>query len=69
MKKNQIELLTEKMKEKRMTYATIGKVIKKTRKTVYNKINGNGQWKIKEIDKIVEILQLTIAEANEIFFE
>lgn len=69
MKKNQIELLTEKMKEKGMTYTTIGKVIKKTGKTVYNKINGNGQWKIKEIDKIVEILQLTIAEANEIFFE
>ncbi len=56
------------MREKGITYTTLGKGIGKTERTIYNKINGKTQWRVTEIDKIIEILQLTFTEASEIFF-
>ena len=60
--------LKGKMREKGITYTTLGKEIGKTERTIYNKINGKTQWRVTEIDKIIEILQLTFTEASEIFF-
>ena len=60
--------LKGKMREKGITYTTLGKGIGKTERTIYNKINGKTQWRVTEIDKIIEILQLTFTEASEIFF-
>ena len=56
------------MREKGITYTTLGKEIGKTERTIYNKINGKTQWRVTEIHKIIEILQLTFTESSEIFF-
>lgn len=61
------ELLRAKMRESGMTVISISEKSGVDRATIYNRLNGRGEWLISEVVGISNALKLTNAERDEIF--
>ena len=55
--------------ERNFNYSTLAKEIGITEKTLRKKVNQTGNFTIKEINAIQEILLLNMVELNNIFFK
>jgi hypothetical protein len=64
-----LELLKNKIFERRKTYLDCAEVLKMTVTTFSHKINGRSDFKIKEVVKLVEYLNLTKEESYALVFE
>lgn len=62
-----IELLKQKMSESGMTVIAIAQKSNIDRVTLYNRLNGKGEFKTSEIVGISEALRLTRKERDDIF--
>ena len=62
------KLLRLKIEDSGITYTAIAKKIGITREGLYKKLSGDSEFKASEIVKISNILNLTVAERNRIFF-
>ena len=62
-----IGALKEKMTESGMTVVNIAKKSGILRETLYNRLNGRGEFTASEIVKLSEVLHLTKAERENIF--
>lgn len=62
-----MELLNQKIIDSGIPKTTICKRSGIERATLYNRLNGNGDWRISEFMAISEVLRLTKSEINEIF--
>lgn len=62
-----IEYLRKKMKESGMTVTAIAKKAGILRETLYNRMNGKGDFTASEIVSLTEVLQLTRADRDKIF--
>ena len=62
-----IQLLTEKIKESGMTMVSISKKSGILRETIYNRINGKGDFTASEIVALTKVLNLTKEERDTIF--
>lgn len=60
--------LKEKIKETGMTITFIAEKTGILRETLYNRFNGNADFKASEIVALTSVLRLTKAERDEIFF-
>ena len=64
-----MDKLRGKLAEKRMSVEELAGLIGLTKSTVYRRISTNGEaFTVGEANKIVEVLNLTTAEALAIFF-
>lgn len=61
------ELLKTKMKDSGMTVISISEKSGVDRATIYNRLNGRGEWLVSEVLGISNALKLTNAERDEIF--
>jgi predicted transcriptional regulator len=62
-----IETLKVKMDESGMTMVNIAKKSGILRETLYNRLNGRGEFTASEIISLSDVLQLTKKERDEIF--
>lgn len=62
-----IELLKEKIKNSGMTFVAISKKSGILRETLYNRINGVGEFTASEIVSLTKTLNLTKSERDKIF--
>lgn len=62
------ELLRKKMEEKGITFTFLALKIGITREALYNKLNNETEFKASEITVISNVLQLSGAERDSIFF-
>ncbi len=62
-----IELLKKKIKSSGMTYVAISKKSGIVRETLYNRINGVGEFTASEIVSLTNTLKLTKSERDKIF--
>lgn len=63
-----VEMLKRKMKDKKITVNEMSKEIGVNPSTLYRKLSAAEKITIKEAVKIAEILELTVADTEEIFF-
>jgi DNA-binding phage protein len=63
-----IDLLKSKIKESGMTMIAIAEKSGILRETLYNRLNGEGEFKVSEIVALTSVLGLTKKERDEIFF-
>ena len=64
-----VNKLKGKIIERGMNVGTLAKDLKIDKSTLYRKLNDKGEtFTIKEANEILEVLELTIEEANAIFF-
>lgn len=63
-----LKLLANVIKSSGMKYEYIASEIGIDRVTLYNKCQGNSEFKVSEINSISEILNLSVAEKMNIFF-
>ena len=63
-----IKLLKETIKNSGISMAFIAKKTGITRETLYNRLDGRGEFKASEIYKLSQVLHLTSEERDEIFF-
>lgn len=63
-----IDLLKKKIKESGMTMIAIAEKSGILRETLYNRLNGEGEFKVSEIVALTSVLGLTKKERDEIFF-
>ena len=63
-----IELLKKKIKESGMTMVAIAEKTGILRETLYNRLNGEGEFKASEISALTTVLRLKRKERDEIFF-
>ena len=63
-----IELLRQKMKDSGMSMTAIAKKSGILRETLYNRLNGIGEFTASEIVGLTEALHLTTDEREKIFF-
>lgn len=61
-------LLKQKIKEKKQNYKKISLKMSCCTHTLSNKIKGKREFTLKEIDDLIEILDLDMQEIEEIFF-
>lgn len=64
-----LELLKNKIFERRLTYQQCAEPLKLSTTTFCQKINGHSEFKIKEVVKLVEFLNLTKEESYILVFE
>lgn len=64
-----LEILKNKIFERRKTYLECAKALGLTVTTFSHKINGRSDFKIKEVVKLVEYLNLTKEESYALVFE
>jgi len=64
-----IELLREMIGNSGMTMVAISNKSGILRETLYNRLNGNGEFKASEIASLTEVLGLSKEERDLIFFE
>lgn len=64
-----LEILKNKIFERRKTYLECAKALELTVMTFSHKINGRSDFKIKEVVKLVEYLNLTKEESYALIFE
>lgn len=62
-----MELLKDRIKDSGMTIIAISEKSNIDRATIYNRLNGRGEWKASEIVGMSDALRLTSAEKEEIF--
>lgn len=62
-------LLKQKIKEKKQNYKKISLKMSCCTHTLSNKIKGKKEFTLKEIDDLIEILDLDMQEIEEIFFK
>ena len=62
------QLLLKKIDESRLSRDSIAKSIGITRQAFFNKINGKREFKTSEMNKLAEILNLSIDDRDAIFF-
>lgn len=60
--------LKEKISENRCSITELAMKIGISRSTLYRKLNGSGNFTVKEVNSIVKALQLPKEEASDIFF-
>ncbi len=65
---NTIEL-QKRIKESGMTVTAISKKMGVNRATIYNRLNGRGEWTASEIVNISDVLRLTSEERVQIFLQ
>lgn len=63
-----LELLKLKIEQTNTSKIAIAEALKITRQGLYNKLSGEKEFKVSEINTISQMLNLTIAEREEIFF-
>lgn len=63
-----LELLKEKIKDSGMTMVAIAKKTGILRETIYNRLNGRGEFTASEITALTDTLNLTRDERDAIFF-
>lgn len=61
------ELLKEKIKDSGMTVVSIAKKSGMLRETLYNRLNGEGEWKVSEVRGLTDTLRLSNQDRDEIF--
>lgn len=64
-----LELLKNKIFERRKTYLDCAEALKMTVTTFSHKINGRSDFKLKEVMQLVEYLNLTKEESYVLVFE
>lgn len=62
------ELLKEKIRETGMTVVAIAKKSGILRETLYNRLNGRGEFNASEISSLTRVLGLSLEERDAIFF-
>ena len=60
--------LKEKMKEKGISVEILAMKIGVDKSTLYRKLNGSCYLSIKEVERIMSVLDLSLKEAGSIFF-
>lgn len=63
-----MDLLKSKIKESGMTMVAIAEKSGILRETLYNRLNGEGEFRASEIVSLTAVLGLTKKERDEIFF-
>lgn len=63
-----IELLRQRISESGMTMTTVSKRSKIGRVTLYNRLNGRGEFTAPEIVGLTDALRLSKADREKIFF-
>lgn len=64
-----IDKLRDKVTENKLTMEKLAYSLNINKSTLYRKINNSGEtFTIKEVDKLVRVLNLTLEESNAIFF-
>lgn len=63
-----LELLKSKIEQTNTSKIAIAEALKITRQGLYNKLSGEKEFKVSEINIISQMLSLTVAEREEIFF-
>lgn len=63
-----VELLKDKMKKSGMTTVSIAEKSGMLRETLYNRLEGKGEWKISEVRGLTKTLRLSKPDREEIFF-
>lgn len=63
-----VRLLREKFRESGMSVTAIAEKSGILRETLYNRINGDADFKASEIDALTRVLDLTKEERDAIFF-
>lgn len=63
-----IELLRQRISESGMTMTTVSKRSKIGRVTLYNRLNGRGEFTAPEIIGLTDALRLSKADREKIFF-
>lgn len=63
-----MELLKSKINESGMTMVSIAEKVGVLRETLYNRLNGAGDFKASEIEALTRVLRLTRDERDKIFF-
>lgn len=63
-----IILLREKIKSSGMTMIAVARKSGMLRETLYNRLNGEGEFKASEISGLTKTLNLSREERDEIFF-
>lgn len=64
-----MERLSAIIEDSGMTITAIASKAGITRTTLYSRLNGIGDWKVKEMKGITKVLRLTKAERDEIFLQ
>jgi predicted transcriptional regulator len=64
-----IELLKEKINDSGMTVVSIAKKSGILRETLYNRLNGEGEWKVSEVRGLTATLRLNKRDREEIFLK
>lgn len=64
-----LELLEKKINDTGMTMVAIAEKTGILRETLYNKLRGISEFKASEISRISNVLRLSSAERDEIFFD
>ena len=62
-----IELLRKKINDSGMTMTNIAEKAGILRETLYNRLNGNGEFKASEITSLTHVLSLSKEERDKIF--
>lgn len=62
-----IDLLKDKIDASGMTMTSIAEKAGMVRETLYNRLNGNGEFKASEITSLTHVLSLTKDERDKIF--
>lgn len=64
-----MELLREKIRDSGMTVTAISRKSGILRETLYNRMNGKGEFTASEIVALTDVLNLTRSERDEIFLK
>lgn len=64
-----IESLKKKIRDSEMTITAVSKRSGILRETLYNRMNGKGEFTASEIVSLTQVLQLTKTERNDIFLK
>lgn len=64
-----VELLKDKFKESGLSIVSISEKSGILRETLYNRLNGIGEFKASEIVALTSVLSLTKKEREDIFFK
>lgn len=64
-----IELLKQKIKDSGMTVTAVSKKSGILRETLYNRMNGKGEFTASEIVALTDVLDLTRVERDKIFLK
>lgn len=62
-----MELLSKKIEDSGIPITVIAKKSGILRETIYNRLNGRGEWKASEITALTNVLRLSKKERDDIF--